>query len=211
MDALIAYDRETGTRVWVHQFFPRDQNLESTHEETLLSNRDISGTPHLAFIDGRPVVLASQKHGPAWIVDLTDGSLVSGSRLLDQRPALIGSGGVADGVRVVSSAEPDRIAGFDLATGDLLWQQSIPGTMFAPVAIANGIVWVGSYGGHVHGFDLHSGLQLALLDAGGGVLGGASLADGTVFVGALQKPAGSINYGDSLAKLPGSVSAWRVG
>ncbi|MEA3136296.1 MAG: hypothetical protein QOC71_577 [Thermoplasmata archaeon] len=207
IDSLLAYDRETGVLRWAHQFFPRDQNLESSPEETLLTNRDISGTPHLAFIDGRPVVLASQKHGPAWIVDLTDGSLVSGSRLLESRTALIGSGGVADGIRVVSSAEPDRIAAFDLVTGDLLWQHTMPATEFAPVAIANGVVWVGSWEGHLHAFDLRTGRELAQLDAGGGVFGGASLADGKVFVGALQKTA---NFSDSLGKLPGSVSAWEA-
>src|SRR6185369_2995951 len=113
LDSLLAYDRETGALRWSHQFFPRDQNNETTAAQTLLENRDISGTPHFAYLGGRPVVLASEKHGPAWIVDLTDGSLVSGARLLDQRAALIGSGGVAEGVRVVSASEPDRIAGFD--------------------------------------------------------------------------------------------------
>lgn len=209
IDSLIALDRDDGAFVWVHQLFPRDQNLERTHDETLLTNRDISGTPHLTFLDGRPVVLASQKHGPAWILDLTTGALVSGSRLIDQRAALIGSGGVSEGVRVVSASDPDRIAGFSVETGDLLWQQSMPSTEFSPVAIANGVVWVGSWGGFFHAYDLHTGRELARVDAGGGILGGASLANGAVFVGGLQNPSGGGPF-QSLGSTPGTMSAWEV-
>jgi outer membrane protein assembly factor BamB len=85
----------------------------------------------------------------------------------------------------------------------------MPSTEFAPVAISNGVVWAGTYEGHLHAFDLRTGRDLVRLEAGGGVLGGASLADGAVFVGALQKPAGSVNFSDSLGKLPGTVSSWR--
>ncbi len=209
IDSLMAFDRDDGSIVWVRQLFPRDLNREETPEETLLENRDISGTPHLATLDGRPVILASQKHGQAWTVDLSTGTVIHGGRLLESRAALVGSGGVSEGVRVVSSSEPDRVAGFDLATGDLLWQQQMPSTEFAPVAIANGIVWIGSWEGHLHAFDLHTGASLTQLEAGGGVLGGASMANGTVFVGALEIPA-SGRFFDSLGALPGSVSAWRV-
>jgi len=59
-------------------------------------------------------------------------------------------------------------------------------------------------------YDLRTGREVVRLEAGGGVLGGASLADGAVFVGALQKPAGSTLFSDSLGKLPGTVSSWRV-
>jgi outer membrane protein assembly factor BamB len=207
IDSLMALDRETGVVRWVHQFFPRDLNRD-TSPEAERENRDFSGTPHLAFLNGRPVVLATEKHGPGWMVDLTDGSLVSGSRELESRPGHIGSGGVSDGVRVVSSAGTDSIAAFDVATGDLLWEHLMPSTEFAPVAIGNGVVWIGSWEGHLQGFDLHTGRALVQLDAGGGILGGASLADGKVFVGSLQRTPTMVDFGDSLGKLPGLVSAW---
>ncbi|MCA1819832.1 MAG: PQQ-binding-like beta-propeller repeat protein, partial [Halobacteriales archaeon] len=208
MDSLIALDRADGHVVWSHRFFPYDTNQEDTPEVTRALNRDLSGTPHLAVLGGRPTVLASEKHGPAWAVDLGTGALLHGSHLLEMRTALVGSGGYADGVEVISSTDADRIAGFDAATGDLLWEQSLPSTTFAPVALGNGLAWIGSYAGQLKGYDLHTGREVAALDAGGGVLGGAALADGRVVVGALDLPAGTTGFGDSLGKLPGSVSMW---
>lgn len=208
MDALLAYNRTTGEEVWRHRFFPgNDTNAEDTPEVTISQNRDLSGTPHLALVDGRPVVLASQKHGPAWAVDLADGRLVHGSRTLTPRTALIGAGGVADGIEVVSGSEPDRLAGFDVATGDLRWEQSLSLTNFAPVAIGHGVVWQGTWAGRLKAYDLHSGREVGSYDAGGGVLGGASLAHGSVFVGALEVPA-SGKFFDSLGQRPGFVSKW---
>ncbi|MGQ0535513.1 MAG: outer membrane protein assembly factor BamB family protein [Methanobacteriota archaeon] len=205
--SVVALDRETGALVWSHQFFPLDTNDESTPEATIRENRDFGATPHLVLRNGRPVVLASEKHGPVWAVDLADGRLVHGSRLLEQRVALIGSGGASDGVEVVTGSEPDRVAAFDIATGDLLWEQPMPSTTFAPVAIGNGVVWVGSWSGGLRAFDLHTGRLLVALDAGGGVFGGASLAEGRVFVGSLEYPPAG-GFAASLGVLPGYVSAW---
>jgi outer membrane protein assembly factor BamB len=208
MDSLLALDRADGHLVWSHRFFPYDTNQETTPEVTRAMNRDISGTPHLAVVAGRPVVLASEKHGPAWAVDLGTGALLHGSHLLEMRTALVGSGGYADGVEVISSTDADRIAGFDAATGDLLWEQSLPSTAFAPVAIGNGLAWIGSYAGQLKAYDLHTGREVAALDAGGGVLGGAALADGRIVVGALDLPAGGGSFEASLGQLPGTVSLW---
>ncbi|MEA3203608.1 MAG: hypothetical protein QOI63_1287, partial [Thermoplasmata archaeon] len=208
MDALMALDRTDGHRVWVHSFFPWDTNQEDTPATTRAINRDISGTPHLSFLDGRPVVTASEKHGPAWTVDLGTGALVHAGHLLEMRTAMVGSGGIAGDVEVVSSTDVDRVAGLDARTGDLLWEQALPSTNFAPVATGNGLVWIGSFEGHLKAFDVRTGAPVASLDAGGGILGGAALADGRVFVGALDLAPGSASFSDSLGKLPGSVSMW---
>jgi outer membrane protein assembly factor BamB len=210
MDSLMALDRADGHIVWVHQFFWYDTNKEDTPETTRAINRDISGTPHLSFLDGRPVVTASEKHGPVWTVDLATGTLVHAGHLLEMRTAMVGSGGIAGDIEVISSTDADRVAGLDAKTGDLLWQQSFPSTNFAPVAMGNGVVWIGSFEGHLKGFDVQTGRVLASLDAGGGILGGAALADGRVFVGSLDKVGGSGNYGDSLGKAPGALSMWSL-
>jgi outer membrane protein assembly factor BamB len=192
----------------MHQFYPGvDTNNETTPEATVQQNRDISGTPHLAMLDGRPVVLASQKHGPAWAVDLATGALVHGSRVLTPRTALLGAGGVMDGIEVVSGTEPDTVAAFDLETGNLLWEQALPQTNFAPVALGGGLAWVGAWDGRLRAFEIENGREAASLDAGGGILGGAALAHGAVFVGALKMPA-SGDFDDSLGKLPGYVVRW---
>jgi polyvinyl alcohol dehydrogenase (cytochrome) len=207
MDSLLALDRDSGSVVWAHRLFPGVDTNNDSAPAALAQNRDISGTPHLALLDGRPVVLASEKHGPAWALDLATGQLVHGSRMPTPRTTLLGSGGTAQGVEVVSGTEPDRVAAFDLATGDLRWEQALPTTDFAPVAIGQGVVWIGAWDGKLRAFDLASGHALAAYDAGGGVMGGAALAHGAVFVGALQMPS-SGSFNDSLGKLPGYMSKW---
>jgi len=208
LDSVLAFDRATGALLWKHQLFPRDQNRDPPAPEAPLENRDISSTPHLLVLDGRPVVVAGEKNGPTWTLDLADGSLVHASHLVEPRAANLGSGGVADGVEVVSTTGPDRIAGFDVETGDLLWEQSLPSTNFAPVALGGGLAWVGDWDGQLRAYDLHTGRLVASLDAGGGVLGGASLAHGRVIVGSLTPSSGG--FFASLGKLPGFVSAWSL-
>jgi outer membrane protein assembly factor BamB len=210
MDSLVALNRSDGSVRWAHKFFPYDTNNETSHEITIQANRDLSGTPHLVTLNGRATVLASEKHGPAWAVDLADGSLVHGSHLLEFRTSLIGSGGVANGIEVVSSSEPDRVGAFDVATGDLLWQHSLAGTNFAPVAIGNGLVWIGSWSGQLKAYELATGREVASVDAGGGILGGVSLADGRVYVGSLQYGATPGAFYSSLGKTGGSVSMWSL-
>jgi outer membrane protein assembly factor BamB len=71
------------------------------------------------------------------------------------------------------------------STGTLLWQYATggPGNESSSPAVANGVVYVGSYAGNVYALDASTGALLWKYPAGYAVLSSPAVANGVVYVG----------------------------
>jgi polyvinyl alcohol dehydrogenase (cytochrome) len=178
--------------------------------------------------NGRQVLLAGQKSGVVYALDPDHG----GEILWERR---VGQGGTAGGILYgfaavagvayvpISDAEvkppytPGGLAALDIATGKLLWQAPAPsakcgwgdyacsGAQAASVAAIPGVVFSGSWDGHMRAYATRDGAIVWDVDtansfdavngvkANGGAVSGypVIVADGTVFV---TSGAGSLTH-----------------
>jgi outer membrane protein assembly factor BamB len=100
---------------------------------------------------------------------------------------------VANGVLYVAEATADKPGWHDVVhalraeDGKQLWRRSFAGgdssSIFPGLAVANGVVYVGSWTGHLYALDAADGSVLKTLATGGRQLTAPTIANGLVYVG----------------------------
>jgi polyvinyl alcohol dehydrogenase (cytochrome) len=142
--------------------------------------------------DGRYYALARQTLQPVWQAVLGPGSLLGG---------VLGSTAY-DGTRIYGT---DALTGVVTALardGAVDWTSNDHGTFeLSPVALANGVLYSVDPTGLLVARDASTGAVLNSLALGGPSAGGASVADGRVFV--------SVGQGEG--PQPGSIVAFSAG
>jgi polyvinyl alcohol dehydrogenase (cytochrome) len=192
-EALLAFDLDTGRRVWGHQ--PHDQNLDDL---------DLAGAPNLFRLGDRDVVGLGGKDGVYSVVDREDGSPVWQRQVAEpgipdpganySTGGFIGATAVVDDLVVGGTAvggDP-YLHALDAATGEIAWQQSEPGPTYAAAAEAGGVVFIGATDFTFRAVDLASGEVLWSQEMPGAVAGGAAVAgNDVVVVAGLREPGDS--------------------
>lgn len=188
-DAVIAYDLDTGARLWTKQVMANDayvrdcpgkyrpnvptDNKSETCPDELGPDMDFGNSPILRTLpDGRTLIVIGQKDGHAWALDPDKRGAVVWSRQLG-----LGSEG-GGGSIMWGSAADDSLAYFPvtrareslglaalrLATGELAWRASPPEGGAAPVTVIPGVVFFGSSAGTVYAYSTADGKALWQFD-----------------------------------------------
>ena len=181
-DAVIAYDLDTGKRLWVKQVMANDSyvrdcpgiyrpnvpkdNKSETCPDDLGPDMDFGNSPILRpRPGGRTMIVIGQKDGHAWGLDPDKQGEVMWSRQLGLGWEN-GGGGMMWG-----SAADDQLAYFPvtgndprlglaavrLGTGEIAWRGSPPAGAAAPVTVVPGVVFQGSSNGMVYAYGTADG------------------------------------------------------
>lgn len=197
-DSVVAIHYETGAVAWVHQFTAGDVFTVSGGGPG--PDADVGGSPNLFAIDGRDVVGVGQKNGVYHVLDRSTGAVVWEKALTAGSPlggimvtaaehagvVYVNSNkwtvfGIFQGVN--SPLDTSTTFALDARTGAILWQRNMPAPMFGAMSYANGLVFQGTIDGTVHALSAQDGSELWHDAPGGGVAGGFSIVDGTLYVG----------------------------
>jgi polyvinyl alcohol dehydrogenase (cytochrome) len=181
-DAVIAYDINTGKRLWTRQVMANDsyvrdcpgiyrpnvptENKSETCPDDLGPDMDFGNAPILRTLaNGRTLIVIGQKDGHAWALDPDKQGEVVWSRQLG-----LGFEGGGGGMMWGSAAD-DRLAYFPvtrtderlglaalhLASGELAWRASPPEGGGAPVTVIPGVAFFGSSDGTVYAYSTTDG------------------------------------------------------
>jgi polyvinyl alcohol dehydrogenase (cytochrome) len=184
-DAVIAFDIDTGKRLWVRQVMandsyvrdcpgiyrpnvPKDSKSETCPDE-LGPDMDFGNSPILrARPGGKTMIVIGQKDGHAWGLDPDKQGEVMWSRQLGLGWEN-GGGGMMWG-----SAADERLAYFPvtgndkrlglaavhLGSGEIAWRGSPPAGSGAPVTVIPGVVFQGSSNGTIYAYGTSDGKAL---------------------------------------------------
>lgn len=188
-DAVLAFDIDTGKRLWVKQVMANDsyvrdcpgiyrpnvpkENKSETCPDELGPDMDFGNSPILRTLaNGKSYIVIGQKDGHAWGLDPDKQGEVVWSRQLGLGWAN-GGGGMMWG-----SAADDRLAYFpitrederlglaavDIATGQIAWRARPPVGGAAPVTVIPGVVFQGTSSGTIYAFSTKDGRALWRFD-----------------------------------------------
>jgi polyvinyl alcohol dehydrogenase (cytochrome) len=182
-DSILAIDAKSG-RILDHFQATAGDVWNATSGVLNGPDADFGASPNLVTgPDGRALVGEGQKSGTYWAVDRETLDPVWNTTV--GPPSFVGGilGSTAyDGTRVYGPNTP----------GGEIWALGLDGSMawlsldadpvhFAPVAVANGVVYGNDMTGFLNARDAATGLVLARYPLGGPSWGGVSISGGTVF------------------------------
>jgi polyvinyl alcohol dehydrogenase (cytochrome) len=188
-DAVLAYDIDTGRRLWVKQVMagdayvrdcpgiyrpnvPKDNKSETCPDE-LGPDMDFGNAPILRTLpSGKSFIVIGQKDGHAWGLDPDKKGAVVWSRQLG-----LGFEGGGGGMMWGSAADSrfayfpvtrtdDRLglAAVGIATGELAWRATPAAGGGAPVSVIPGVVFFGSSTGTVFAYSTINGQAIWTFD-----------------------------------------------
>jgi polyvinyl alcohol dehydrogenase (cytochrome) len=199
-DSVFALALDTGKKLWQLQASTGDVF-------TVLNARspdsDFGTNPILfeAKVEGglRKLVGLGQKSGDFWVLDRVTGKMVW-RRNLGPGGALGGvlNNGAYDGTHLLvastnaTSTAPGSedatasgvaaIFALDPATGDIAWERQLPGAVWAPITVANGVGFVAA-DRQLEAFDVATGSKLFTYTAAGTIASAPAIVNGRVFFG----------------------------
>jgi polyvinyl alcohol dehydrogenase (cytochrome) len=184
-DAVIAFNLDTGKRLWVKQVTAEDSyvrncpgkyrpnvpttNKSETCPEHLGPDADFGNSPIVRTLpDGRTLVIVGQKDGHAWALDADKQGAVVWEKML---------GGGFDnggGGMMWGSAADDKLAYFPLtrggpsygmaavkmASGEIAWRADPPVSGAAPVTVIPGVIFSGATNGTLYAYSTADGHAL---------------------------------------------------
>lgn len=188
-DAVLAYDLETGRRLWVKQVMANDayvrdcpgiyrpnvpkDNKSETCPDDLGPDMDFGNAPILRQLaDGKSVIVIGQKDGHAWALDPDNKGEVIWSRQVGLGWENGGGGmmwGSAADTRLAYfpvTRTDDRLglAAVDMASGAMAWRAKPPAGSGAPVTVIPGAVFLGSSTGTIYAYSTSDGRMLWSFD-----------------------------------------------
>lgn len=204
-DAILALDLDTGARLWTRQTVSGDV---FTPINPRGPDADFGANPILFEGGGRQLVGAGQKNGMFWTLDRRTGE-VAWSRKLGPGSPLTGgvlNNGAFDGERILvanNGGGSGVLFALDPGTGDILWERALPGWVWAPITVANGVGVVAS-DTDLLVFDPATGADLLVFPTAGTIACGASIANGRVHFGSgMQHIVGTVDRKLYVLGLPG--------
>src|SRR5262249_50231378 len=184
-DAVIAFDLESGRRLWTKQVMANDayvrdcpgkyrplvpkDNKSETCPDELGPDMDFGNAPILRTLpNGRSLIVIGQKDGNAWALDPDKEGAVVWNRQVGL--GLDGGGGEI----MWGSAADDRLAYFPvtratrtlgvaavrLDTGEIAWRASPADGGAAPVSVIPGVLFFGSSAGTLYAYSTEDGKAL---------------------------------------------------
>ena len=204
-DAILAIDLDTGARLWTRQTVAGDV---FTPINPRGADADFGANPILFEAGGRKLVGAGQKNGMFWALDRRTGDVVWSRKLGPGSPLTGGvlNNGAFDGERILvanNGGGNGVLFALDPGTGDVLWERALPGWVWAPITVANGVGIVAS-DTDLHAFDPATGAGLFVFPTTGTIACGASIANGRVHFGSgLQHLVGTVDRKLYVLALPG--------
>ena len=188
-DAVLAFDIDTGKRLWVKQVMANDayvrdcpgiyrpnvpkDNKSETCPDELGPDMDFGNAPILRRLaNGKSYIVIGQKDGHAWGLDPDNKGAVVWSRQLGLGWENGGGGmmwgSAADnrfGYFPVTRTD-DRLglAAVNIANGEIAWRARPPVSASAPATVMPGVVFAGSSTGTVYAFSTMDGRALWSFD-----------------------------------------------
>ncbi len=184
-DAIVAFDLDTGKRLWINQVTANDSyvrdcpgkyrpnvptaNKSETCPADLGPDMDFGNAPILRTLpDGRTLIVIGQKDGHAWALDPDKKGAVVWQRMvglgLDSGGGGMQWGSAADEKQAyfpVTRAGPTLgLAAINLASGELAWRASPPIGSSAPATVIPGAVFSGSGSGTLYAYSTADGREL---------------------------------------------------
>jgi polyvinyl alcohol dehydrogenase (cytochrome) len=188
-DAVLAFDIETGKRLWVSQVMANDayvrdcpgiyrpnvpkDNKSETCPDELGPDMDFGNAPILRRLaNGKSYIVIGQKDGHAWGLDPDNKGAVVWSRQLGLGWENGGGGmmwGSAADTRfayfpVTRTDDRLGLAAVNIANGEIAWRARPPVGASAPVTVMPGVVFAGSSTGTVYAFSTIDGRSLWSFD-----------------------------------------------
>jgi polyvinyl alcohol dehydrogenase (cytochrome) len=188
-DAVIAFDIDTGKRLWTKQVMaadsyvrdcpgkyrplvPKDNKSETCPEE-LGPDMDFGNAPIVRTLaDGRTLIFIGQKDGHAWALDAAKKGEVVWSRQvglgIDNGGGAIMWGSAAD-IRngyfpLTRGTETLGLAAVSLANGEIAWRATPADGGAAPVTVTPDAVFFGASSGRVYAYSTVDGKALWQFD-----------------------------------------------
>lgn len=172
---------------------------------------DFGSAPNLITLSGRQILGAGQKSGIYWGFNPSNGAVLYGTQVgPGGNYGGIQWGSATDNQRIyvpimnnhhtTYTLQPSgpqwnggSWAALDPATGKILWQTKVPGNdphlagypagTYAPVSVANGVVYGGSMAGYMVAMNAVNGKILWQFQSGGAVVAAPSVVNGVVYWG----------------------------
>lgn len=185
-DSLLALDAASGALRWGDQVHPHDTE-----------NLDLNCPPMLVDSAARRSIVVGGKDGirgwdrrtrrRLWRVQLTPASPPGGGGALPTTGPEAGPTAAAGGLVFFASndhaTKSSVLAALDAATGAVRWRQKLPAFQFAPMSVANGVVYLGLVDGKLRAWRAASGELVWESPPLDPIAGGPAIASGMVFVG----------------------------
>ncbi|MEM3577485.1 MAG: PQQ-binding-like beta-propeller repeat protein [Candidatus Bathyarchaeia archaeon] len=90
---------------------------------------------------------------------------------------------VADGVVYIGGGYGNGVFALNATTGDKLWNYTTQGNVHSSPAVANGVVYVGSYDDNVYALNATTGEKIWNYTTGNDVYSSPTVVDGVVYIG----------------------------
>jgi polyvinyl alcohol dehydrogenase (cytochrome) len=188
-DAVVAFDLDTGKRLWVSQVMANDSyvrdcpgkyrplvpkdNKSETCPDELGPDMDFGNAPILRTLaGGQSLIVIGQKDGHAWALDPDNQGAVVWSRQvglgLETGGGAIMWGSAADDrlgyFPVTRGSQSLGVAAVGLITGEIAWRASPPEGGAAPVTVIPGVVFFGASTGTLYAYSATDGKALWQFD-----------------------------------------------
>lgn len=199
-NGVLAIDLDSGEIAWFFKLIDQDQRRDF----------DVGGSPNLFTIGDRDVLGVGGKSGDYVVLDRATGDLVWKTNLTTGSAGggVMSTAAVGDGAIYVASNEKGTdgtIFALDAEDGSILWQRQVGEPIYGgSMALANGVLYRGTFGGTALAFDATDGTVLWTDDLNAPLAGGFSIVDGTLYIGY-----GSGNPGN-LSAPAGGVVAYQL-
>jgi polyvinyl alcohol dehydrogenase (cytochrome) len=182
-DAVLAFDLETGRRLWTKQLMSNDSyvrdcpgkyrpniptaNKSETCPDDLGPDMDFGNAPILRKLrDGRMLIVIGQKDGHAWALDPAKQGSVVWDRMVG---AGLDNGG--GGMQWGSAADDQQayfpltrgalgLTALKLTTGELAWRADPPVNISAPATVIPGVLFVDASNGTIYAYSTVDGHAL---------------------------------------------------
>jgi polyvinyl alcohol dehydrogenase (cytochrome) len=231
-DSILSLDQKTGAIKWGRRLQGYDiYTLACKAGTGVRPNCPVPSSPDFDFGSGPSLVQgdlvgAGQKSGIYWALNADNGNIVWHTSV-GPSGSLGGMiwGTATDDVRIYTAIANDHKSAYKLSSGktitwgaytalqsnngQILWQTADPiaGTVDAVApSVADGVVFTGSYSGHMYALNSANGQILWDFNSGGTVIDGPAIVNGTVYWGSGYHGPGTTNNVVYAFSIPGTSS-----
>ncbi|HEX6261758.1 MAG TPA: PQQ-binding-like beta-propeller repeat protein [Actinomycetota bacterium] len=178
-DGVLAIEQQTGEMAWFFKLIEEDAQRDF----------DVGASPNLFTVGGHDVVGAGGKSGDYVLLDRDTGEMIWKTHLSEGSAGggVMSTAAVGDGVVYVGSNDAGAegtIFALAAEDGSIIWERALDEPIIGgSMAMANGVLYRGTWGGSVLALDAEDGTVLWAEDLDAPLAGGFSIVNGTLYVG----------------------------